>query len=601
MILALVTSVSATRIFLIEGSGGCTGNCSTGPAGPTGPQGPAGTNGTNGFNGSFVNGSDAWVNQFNITDLYANYDDGDVNYSLHINGVAVHIIDTDLQESFFQSTGVYTTGVFEGTSLDIDQLILAQSGVVTMYDLAVEPLGGSGGIFRIKDDFGVDVMNISGYTGGLYLNGYANITGQVYSNGVTVCQSDGTNCPIGGNASWNEAYANGKFYRVSNGSLDNTSWSEGYANGIFYRVSNGTLDNRTFNQTLTDSLYVLKTSLSGAVGQNLTYALITAANGNWSADKASYATNVHVENVNATALKNATVASLAGLTVTDSATVEGVLVVDPGTATAAAVRVGGPLTTYSALQFQSEQNRTRDFIFSSVNNSVASNRMAFRVSGNEAGSNSGGDLSVIRFDDAGGFIDTVMKIDRSDGFVGIGDSTPDAKLDVVGDTILDGGVTISGVTSVEGYRVLPSWTNYTTAQYATVNNTVYTLMPTLTTTLAASHTYLVNCEFLTFSAAVTTGEQLRVNTTGTPTTVTWSFNSQVSATTRTSVQGVSTSTNAFADTGSAGTNVRDITFLTGYIVTSGSASTITYEMKSEIAASNAAYDTGSQCQYKVVA
>jgi hypothetical protein len=125
-------------------------------------------------------------------------------------------------------------------------------------------------------------------------------------------------------------------------------------------------------------------------------------------------------------------------------------------------------------------------------------------------------------------------------------------------------------------------------------------MPNLTAVLDANSKYLVSCEFITFAAAATTGEQLRVNTTGTPTSVTLTLNTQVSATTRTSYQGTSTSTNAFADLGSAGTNVRDTGILTGYIVTSGSASTITYEMKSEISTSNAAYDSGSRCRYTKV-
>jgi len=141
---------------------------------------------------------------------------------------------------------------------------------------------------------------------------------------------------------------------------------------------------------------------------------------------------------------------------------------------------------------------------------------------------------------------------------------------------------------------------YSSVQYATTNAVTYTVMSNLTTSLSSSSTYLIACTFLTFSAAVATGEQLQVNLSGTPTSATFSFNSQVSATTRTSLQGVSTSTNAFADTGSAGTNVRDTARLSGYVVTGANPVTLTYAMKSEVAASNAAYDSGSACTYTEV-
>lgn len=152
--------------------------------------------------------------------------------------------------------------------------------------------------------------------------------------------------------------------------------------------------------------------------------------------------------------------------------------------------------------------------------------------------------------------------------------------------------------STSGYTNPVSY-NMTTAQYATTTTT-YLFMPNLTNVLSANSVYTVECNFITFSAAVTTGEQLMVNTTGTPTAVTWTFNSQVSATTRTSFQGVNTASNAFADTGSAGTNVRDTTELRGYIKTAANPVTVTYEMRSEVGTSNAAYDIGSICYYTKV-
>lgn len=142
--------------------------------------------------------------------------------------------------------------------------------------------------------------------------------------------------------------------------------------------------------------------------------------------------------------------------------------------------------------------------------------------------------------------------------------------------------------------------NYTTAEYATTDNAIYTVIRNLSHTLAANSVYLIDCRLLTYSAVATTGEQIQVNLSGTPTISEWSYNSQVSATTRTPFQGTSVSTNAFADTGSGGTNVRDTALLQGYVVTSSNPVTLTYALKSEISASNAAVARGSFCRYEKV-
>jgi hypothetical protein len=56
----------------------------------------------------------------------------------------------------------------------------------------------------------------------------------------------------------------------------------------------------------------------------------------------------------------------------------------------------------------------------------------------EAGSNSGSDFSLYRWDDAGAYLDAALFITRATGNVGIGTSTPGAKLDVVGDLNITG-------------------------------------------------------------------------------------------------------------------------------------------------------------------
>jgi len=147
-----------------------------------------------------------------------------------------------------------------------------------------------------------------------------------------------------------------------------------------------------------------------------------------------------------------------------------------------------------------------------------------------------------------------------------------------------------------------SWTNWTSARVNSTSAVVWTTIPNLTTTLSANLNYSVDCLFLSYTNLVTTGEQIRVNFTGTiPVNVTLVYNSQVSATTRTSYGGRNTTAdNVFADTGSAGTNLLDIVELTGRVRTGTSAATINYALKSEIAGNNSVIEEGSRCTYGVL-
>lgn len=509
-------------------------------------QGPAGTNGTNGLNGT------------GIKNIYV-LSNGSIVVNL-TNGTNIISGNLTGPKGDTGSTGSQGPAGTNASVTSGDVYINISNGVVraniTAFDLLYYGVGNSAG--------------------------YVSLPTVVSSiQNATICHSDGTNCPSGGNSSWNQS-----------GYWNNASAS-------FYPLKTNP---QGFYNSSTIPAYVLISSLSGAVGQNLTYALINTNMGNWSADKASYATNVHVANVNATALKNATVASLAGLTVTSDATVEGVLVVYPGTATAAAVRVGGPLTTYSTLQFQSEQNRTRDFIFSSVNNSVASNRMAFRVSGNEAGSNSGGDLSVLRFDDSGGFIDTVMKIDRSDGFVGIGDSTPDAKLDVFGSTILDGEVNSTGHIRADGNSIplMTAWVNKTIANQ-TVTGTTLANINDLGWLAEANKNYTFDCSIYYRSNTTTNGISFAIEDTGgTVTRIKMGATIEtVSNTTVNSGVALAVGTKV-TSTAVQAVNTPYQAFLTGTVINGGSAVTINPQFSAEVASLNSTIVQDSWCEVRIV-
>ncbi len=142
--------------------------------------------------------------------------------------------------------------------------------------------------------------------------------------------------------------------------------------------------------------------------------------------------------------------------------------------------------------------------------------------------------------------------------------------------------------------------NYTDTLVSTTSATAFSIIRNLTHVLNNASTYLIECRFITYSAALGTGEQLQINTTGTPTKVTWVYNTQVSATTRTSFQGVNVNTNILADTGGNTANIRDVGLVTGYVITAANPSVVTYELRSDAAGSAANVDAGSFCQYTKV-
>jgi len=163
------------------------------------------------------------------------------------------------------------------------------------------------------------------------------------------------------------------------------------------------------------------------------------------------------------------------------------------------------------------------------------------------------------------------------------------------DIDLDGNVTVSSGNSLcVGGRCLSNKV-YTPNDYLTNNNSRY-VNTNLTLTLPASSNVLVRCELYQDSAAATTGQQLMVNTTGSPTTVRTTYTSMSSASAMESFSGTSTSSNALADLG--GSTAASIAQLRSVIVTSGSPSVFTIELRSEISGSETRLRRGSNCEYE---
>jgi len=138
--------------------------------------------------------------------------------------------------------------------------------------------------------------------------------------------------------------------------------------------------------------------------------------------------------------------------------------------------------------------------------------------------------------------------------------------------------------------------NSTKVNYSTVdvysNSTAYNSTLVNRLTLAASSSYVINCLMVTNSNVTTTGVQLRVNTTGTPTSVDVSYAPYGSALGYT---GTSTSTNALAVL--TGTVQYAPSVLWGYVITQANSNTNwTVEMRAEIATTNAWVRRGSYCE-----
>jgi hypothetical protein len=143
--------------------------------------------------------------------------------------------------------------------------------------------------------------------------------------------------------------------------------------------------------------------------------------------------------------------------------------------------------------------------------------------------------------------------------------------------------------------------NYTTADITSLNTSIYNSTIFNRLYLLPSSTYLIDCRLMTDAASVNTGTQLRINTTNSPTTVDIVYTSMTSATTMETLNGSNTASNTFADLGNGGNNLRSIAWVQGYIVTAGSVSNWTMEMKTETTGSEARIRRGSYCRGTKVA
>jgi hypothetical protein len=132
--------------------------------------------------------------------------------------------------------------------------------------------------------------------------------------------------------------------------------------------------------------------------------------------------------------------------------------------------------------------------------------------------------------------------------------------------------------------------NYSTA-VITMNATSYNNTKVLLLYLPASKSYIIFCMMITRANVTTTGVQFRVNTTGTPTSVDISYSPYGSILGYT---GTSVSSNAFNVLTSTVTYAPSS--MSSYIVTSGSASVFSIEMRAEIAGTTAFVNKGSWCE-----
>lgn len=190
LLLLLVGTVSAARIYLIETSGsGCSGNCSAGPPGP------AGTNGTNGTNG--LNGTSVYLS------TVANLGNGSYqwNFSNNTNGTPVVL-------SFVTANLKGDTGATGATGSQGPQGDPGTPGTNGTNGVnGTNGLNGTnasvvaGGIY-INITSGVVDANISSFDLRYYLSSnpssYTTLPAVIAAiQNTTICHTDGTNCPTG--------------------------------------------------------------------------------------------------------------------------------------------------------------------------------------------------------------------------------------------------------------------------------------------------------------------------------------------------------------------------------------------------------------------
>jgi hypothetical protein len=150
-----------------------------------------------------------------------------------------------------------------------------------------------------------------------------------------------------------------------------------------------------------------------------------------------------------------------------------------------------------------------------------SNRINLEVSGTESGSNSGADLFIRRYSDAGALIDTALTIKRNTGWIGIGTLTPTRQLFVNGTAFFDNlgsgtttdpsiaiGSTTVGLSYIGG-GAMALLTGANTRQYITSTGLIgiNTINPTARFQIhgAPDSNYGTLCVFDTTTSAIGTG------------------------------------------------------------------------------------------------
>ena len=140
---------------------------------------------------------------------------------------------------------------------------------------------GTGADVIIQDDLWIGGRFIGGNgsinttdTGGLNANGTINASA-MFSGGFAVCTSDGTNCPAGDNASWNQTGADLRYYPLNTNPQgfynvstlpasggDNSSWNQSLANTLYYGIDSNTHGylNSSYNSTYATGITDLQTA-----------------------------------------------------------------------------------------------------------------------------------------------------------------------------------------------------------------------------------------------------------------------------------------------------------------------------------------------------
>lgn len=644
------------------GEKGAQGNQGTqGVTGDTGPTGPHGTNGTNGSNGTGISSIYVLPNgslQINRTDG-VNITSGNLTGATGSQGIqGIQGVQGDTGPT--GPTGPAGTNGTDGNNFNysnwFDQELNTTSGVtfdsVNTIGLTVENIEGlisltvlsnPGRYFFVDDGTGKVGINLTagsqltGQSATFLVDGSANITGNIYTNGYLVCQSDGTNCPsyalnthvanvnttaniqrLGFNTTTqlNVVYVRNASIPTCGGTDKLTS----AGNGVFTCATDQTGGGGGLTNTSDAYFGTLNSTKNLTAGEDL--ILLEQNNAIYfGAEKCVWMNGTNtvlgcsatLQNISATG--TTVVGDLAGSAITSGsnnvAIGYGAMIAGKTSSDNVALGTFSLFRTVDGGNYNFALGRSSGASITTGDSNICIGFSACQNTGNKGNQyniTDGGQNIFIGTlagpGDLGGNAQNRVAIgyqaecNRNDSVclgmattrqnVGINTDRPEHTLDV------------NGTLAVNGVHVTGSWTNYTTIKQNVFGTTLANITG-LAWGAAANTNYTFDCDLFYMSNLTTNGISFAMEDWGG--TVTWfEVATEIHTVAAATVNSATANTTGTKMTSTAVTaaNTKYRASLDGIIINGASAVTITPQFSAEIAGSNSSIMRGSHCDVKVI-